>query len=113
MAPISAKVMHEAHADRLVKALRKVGATRIKKTKKKDDTFVVKFTEPKEPDYLHQYLMREGAAGRAILNGILRNPPLGSSRTILSLLIDRSLEALSLRAKVIAIARSTIPDFIK
>jgi hypothetical protein len=113
MAPISAKVKHKVHADRLVKALTKVGATGIKATKKKDDTYVVKFVEPEEPDSIERYLTSAGPAGRKALNGILRKPPLSSSRSILSLLIDESLEALCLRAKVIAIARKTILKFPK
>jgi hypothetical protein len=64
-------------------------------------------------DPINQYLLSTGAVGRQKLNQILRNPPLSSSRRIFDLLGDGSPAAVALRAKLIAIARSTIPDFPK
>jgi hypothetical protein len=62
-------------------------------------------------DPISLYLSNAGAAGRARLNAILRNPPLSSPRRILDLLLDGSPEAVALRARVIQIARGSIADF--
>jgi hypothetical protein len=64
-------------------------------------------------DPIDKYLLATGAVGRKKLNDILRNPPLNSSRRILDLRSDGSPAAVALRAQLIAIARSTIPDFPK
>jgi hypothetical protein len=64
-------------------------------------------------DPITQYLLSTGAVGRQKLNQILRNPPLNSSRRILDLLPDGSPSAVALRAQLIAIARTTIPNFPK
>lgn len=140
MIPIVATLKDEAHADRLIKVLTKVGATEIRKIRKKD-AFTVKFTAPKKApkksanskesaakpkkpavkskkpakpkklNHIHRYLLSAGSEGRIALNKILRDPSLNSSQRVLDLLLDASPKATALRARVIAIARATIPDF--
>jgi hypothetical protein len=107
---ITGQVTDKGHADRLVKFLKEIGATRITKTEK-SKTFTVKFTEPKESDHIQRYLMKNAAKGRQALNEILRGPQVNSSRRILELLSDGKPSAVALRKRVIAIARKKLPDF--
>lgn len=98
----------------LIKAAGDSGSGANSAAAAKQNTISVKFAaDAATQDPINKYLLATGAVGRQKLNQILRNPPLNSSRRILDLLGDGSPEAVALRARLIAIARSTIPDFPK
>jgi hypothetical protein len=98
----------------LIKAVGDSGSAADMAALDKKNTISVTFaSDPATQDPISQYLLRTGADGRRKLNQILRNPPLSSPRRILDLLPDGSPEALDLRARLIGIARGTIPDFPK
>ena len=106
MSVLVAKVPDKANAERLTNFLKKAGSTYVRKTRKKDGTFALTFTEP---NVLECYLLHNGEEGRKALNKILRN--LDPSRRILGLLNDESSEAGVLRDKVIAAARKEVSEF--
>lgn len=96
----------------LIKALGDSGGAADEAALNKQNTINVTFgADPPTQDPINQYLVMAGSAGTSALNRILRNPPLNSSRNILSLLVDKTPAAIELRRKVIEIARTTIPEF--
>jgi hypothetical protein len=99
-------------AEGLVKALGDSGSGGTSAGAGKQSLIRVSFaSDPLTQDPINQFLLANGAEGRQQLNRILRDPPLNSSRRILDLLPDKSPGAVVLRAQLIGIARSTIPNF--
>jgi hypothetical protein len=96
----------------LIKAVGDSGGAADDAAINKQNTINVTFgADPATQDPINQYLSIAGPAGTSALNRILHNPPLNSSRNILSLLVDKTPAAVDLRRRVIEIARNTIPNF--
>jgi hypothetical protein len=98
-------------AGALIEIQKTVGAESDQKAEQKARAVIsVTFgSDPTTQDPIDQYILAEGANGRKQLNAILRK--LDPTRHIFELRNDGRPEARALRARLIEIARSTLPNF--